>query len=68
MRAAIQSEIGMATGHPTVTATAVKYTVTLSIAHNVLLNASLQDPFHSELEGVGKVPIRSEYTGQCGMK
>ena len=22
---------------------------------------------HSELEGVGEVPIRSEYTGQCGM-
>ena len=23
---------------------------------------------HSELEGVWKVPIKSEYTGQCGMK
>ena len=23
---------------------------------------------HSELEGVRKVPIKSEYTGQCGMK
>ena len=23
---------------------------------------------HSELEGVGKVPINSEYRGQCGMK
>ena len=23
---------------------------------------------HSGLEGVGKVPIKSEYTGQCGMK
>ena len=25
-------------------------------------------PQHSELEGVGKVPIKFEYTGQCGMK